>query len=295
MSVSITVVINSHTHKKKQAAEKQIQKVLQEIQAGIVPTRPTIFHTIISPPPDADTDPDYNPPPISQIVDEAYGLTGAASDTTGNVMCMAAFHVLQDENRDIRRELQAELAEAFPHDMKDSGLPYQKLEKLPYLTAVIKEGLRLSYGVIHPIPRVVVVAAASSSEKRERGGVVFNGVFVPSGVSFFFLILFISISSPLLFPFLSYFLLTFLSLFFPYFLFFSYIPPFSFLFISLSFYLFSPFSHSSLLLLPSFSAPFLSPFPLFSLSVLFFSSPSSFFFLSPSLIFSLSLTLYLPF
>jgi len=140
---------------------------MKEVDAGIIPSRPTIFHTIISP---SGAEEDYQPPPVEHMVDEAYGLTGAASDTAGNVMCVCTFHVLQ--NPEIRSKLLAELADAFRGSNSTAQLDYQTLEHLPYLTAVIKEGLRMAYGVIHPLPRVVA-----------EDGVVFDGFHIPRGVS----------------------------------------------------------------------------------------------------------------
>lgn len=151
-----------------QKAEDQVKRVMKELDDGIVPTRKTIFHTILMPP--SEDGEDYQPPPMDHIVDEAFGLTGAASDTTGVVMSTCTFFTLQ--NPKIRDALVAELAEAFPGADPTARLDYQTLERLPYLTAVIKEGLRCAYGVIHPQPRVVA-----------EDGVVFNGVPIPKGVS----------------------------------------------------------------------------------------------------------------
>ncbi|KAJ3914554.1 cytochrome P450, partial [Lentinula edodes] len=36
----------------------------------------------------------------------------------------------------------------------DSPMSYVVLKKLPYLTAYIKEALRFSIGVVHPLPRM---------------------------------------------------------------------------------------------------------------------------------------------
>jgi len=104
---------------------------------------------------------------VDHIVDEAYGLTVAAAETTGNALTICAFHVVY--NPDIYAKLRKELVEAFPDP--SAALDYLSLEKLPYLTGVIKEGLRLSYGVIYPLPRVV-----------PEGGASFNGVYISEGV-----------------------------------------------------------------------------------------------------------------
>ncbi|PBK81003.1 cytochrome P450, partial [Armillaria gallica] len=41
-------------------------------------------------------------------------------------------------------------------------MPLQSLEKLPYLTAFIKESLRLSHGVVTALPRIVQKATQIS-------------------------------------------------------------------------------------------------------------------------------------
>jgi len=143
--------------------------VVKEIENGVKPKRDTIFHTILKP---ASVDAGYTPPPVDHIVDEAYGLTAAAAETTGNAMSMCAFHVLH--NPHIYAKLRKELLEAFPDPA--ASLDYLSLEKLPYLTGVVKEGLRLSYGVIYPLPRVV-----------PKGGASYNGVYIPEGVSRYWL------------------------------------------------------------------------------------------------------------
>jgi len=103
---------------------------------------------------------------VDNLKDEAFVLISAATDTTGNVMTVAAYNVIT--NHLIYRKLAAELAEAFPDP--SATLDFVTLEKLPYLTAVIKEALRLSYGIIGRLPRVT-----------PEGGAEFNGHYVPEG------------------------------------------------------------------------------------------------------------------
>jgi len=160
-------------------ARSQIQQVVKEVDAGMIPAKPTIFHTILDP------DADYYAhgllpgggkrwtPPVGHLIDEAFGLTGASSDTTGNIIAICMFFSLEKEG--IRRKLCAELEAAFPGADGTAGRlsDYQTLEKLPYLTAVVKEGLRRGYGNIYPLPRIAT-----------EDGLVFNGVPVPKGVSF---------------------------------------------------------------------------------------------------------------
>ncbi|KAJ2928512.1 hypothetical protein H1R20_g8587, partial [Candolleomyces eurysporus] len=64
---------------------------------------------------------------------------------------MGVFRILSDKS--VERKLRQELAEAWPE--VDERISLERLEKLPYLTAVIKESLRLSHGVVSPLPRIV--------------------------------------------------------------------------------------------------------------------------------------------
>lgn len=77
------------------------------------------------------------------MAEEAFNMCVAAADTTGNAMTVATYHVIINPN--IYERLTGELEEAFPDPDAAAGktqLPYSALEKLPYLTAVIKEGQR---------------------------------------------------------------------------------------------------------------------------------------------------------
>jgi cytochrome P450 len=142
---------------------KEVEKVVREVNAGVKPQRKTIFHTVLDP----NAAKAYKVPTVQHMVDEAFGMLGAAAETAGNAMTMCAFHIVF--NPEIYAKLRKELVEAFPDPTKPPD--YLTLEKLPYLTGVVKEGLRLSYGVIHPLPRVV-----------PEGGAVFNGHVLPQGV-----------------------------------------------------------------------------------------------------------------
>ncbi|KAJ8093191.1 hypothetical protein PM082_020676 [Marasmius tenuissimus] len=86
--------------------------------------------------------------PKSQVVDECASMQLAGSDTVGNACMIGTFHILRKRTTltKLRRELDA---------MREEQMTFEALEKLPYLTAVIKESLRLSYGVASPLPRVI--------------------------------------------------------------------------------------------------------------------------------------------
>ena len=97
--------------------------------------RRTIFHQRLDP---SQNEPGYEAPTVKHMQEEAFSLLTAASDTAGNAMTVATYHMLT--NPDMLATLQKELRDAFPDP--HGKLPYQTLEKLPYLTAVIKESQR---------------------------------------------------------------------------------------------------------------------------------------------------------
>jgi len=157
--------------------KKDVEHVVGDIHAGVHPEKPTIFHTVLNPDAKAALLGGNTKivPTVKHMVDEAFVVVGAASETVGNTMTVCTFHVLS--NRDIYAKLRAELVAAFPD-------PTQKvdtltLEKLPYLTGVIKEGLRLSYGVLHPLPRVVPEPGASFNGYWFKAGVCINLSYLP--------------------------------------------------------------------------------------------------------------------
>jgi cytochrome P450 len=125
-------------------------------------SKPTLFQRLLTP----GIVSGYNVPSPANLSDEAYTVLGAAGDTTGNTLTTATYHAVS--NPSIYNKLTAELKQAFPDP--NSKLDYVTLEKLPYLTGVIKEGLRLSFGVPGRLPRVV-----------PETGAVFEGYAVPRG------------------------------------------------------------------------------------------------------------------
>lgn len=111
----------------------------------------------------------------------------AGTHTTRHALSIGTVYLLQ--NPEIEKKLFEELETAMPDINK--YISYQSLEKLPYLvsnppsleidkvpltyiykTGFIKESLRLSYGVVGPLPRVV-----------PRGGATIAGQHFPENVS----------------------------------------------------------------------------------------------------------------
>lgn len=122
----------------------------------------TIFHAML------EADVPREEKTVQRLVEEAHTLTSAGSMTTANTLDTTFYHLLSNPKTHLAR-LRRELDEAIPDS---STIPaVSDLEKLPFLTAVIHEGLRLSKGVPHRLARV------SPDESYRYGDVV-----IPRGV-----------------------------------------------------------------------------------------------------------------
>lgn len=156
-----------------------VLQVRNQFLMGIKPTRRSIFHELLDPPAPDPEDVDAGPrapPSLERLAGEAMSFCTAAADTTGNSMETAVFNVIT--HPEIYAAVRAELLAAFPNLPEDSdqSLDYITLEKLPYLTGVLKEGQRMSYGVMGRLARAV-----------PKGGATFNGYYIPEGVSLYFI------------------------------------------------------------------------------------------------------------
>jgi len=131
--------------KMKAGYERQVDCFLNNPEAlSTIAEHETIFHHLLEPK-------NQERPSRSSLLDEAYILVGAGGDTVGNACTIGTFYALKYPS--IHQRLKEELEEVWFD--KDRPMSYATLEKLPYLTAFIKEVLRFSTGVVHPLPRVV--------------------------------------------------------------------------------------------------------------------------------------------
>ncbi|KAF2103338.1 cytochrome P450 [Rhizodiscina lignyota] len=96
-------------------------------------------------------DPRYGAVTQRRLEEEALSLIAAGADTTGNASTMAVYQLLR--HPDLYERVKDEVQSAQTGPGGEFGLI--QLEKLPYLTAVIKEALRMSYGLMGRLPRVV--------------------------------------------------------------------------------------------------------------------------------------------
>jgi len=129
----------------RQDLSKQVERIRngKEDQFSSPYSHRTIFHDLLqSKLPASEMGRD-------RLRDEAFTLVTAGSGSTAFVMRSLSYHIAA--NPRVRSKLIRELIDVMPHH--DSTADLTKLEKLPYLTAVIQEGLRLGMPVAHRATR----------------------------------------------------------------------------------------------------------------------------------------------
>jgi cytochrome P450 len=82
---------------------------------------------------------------LDRIYQEGQTLVAAGTETTAWSLSVIIFYLLK--NPATRQRLTDVLRKA-------NATTSTELEQLPYLNAVVQEGLRLSYGVSHRLPRI---------------------------------------------------------------------------------------------------------------------------------------------
>jgi hypothetical protein len=122
-------------------------RVLQakaDMDAGITYDRPTIFASLLQ------SDLGILDKEPQRLADEAAAVVGAGTETTSWALSVMTYHLLTKP--ELLAKLTAELKTVItdPQHLPD----WTVLETLPYLGAVIQEGLRLSYGVSSRTARV---------------------------------------------------------------------------------------------------------------------------------------------
>ncbi|KAI0007136.1 cytochrome P450 [Xylariaceae sp. FL0662B] len=124
--------------------------------------RPTIFDLLLNP----NLEKGHKPLNKEILVDEAFALCFAGTDTTSYGLSLATFYLLKnpDKLRALRQEL--ETLQTNPAGLFE----YRDVLKLPYLTAVVKEALRCSTPVAGITPRIV-----------PHEGAHVGGYFLPKG------------------------------------------------------------------------------------------------------------------
>ncbi|RLL98061.1 hypothetical protein CFD26_102885 [Aspergillus turcosus] len=111
------------------------------------------------------------PPKLSEelIIEELQTFVIGGGETVASAMTQCISGILQKP--DLYKNVWEEIVQVWP-EANAPVPPIEALEKLPLLTAVIKESLRLSHGVVAPLPRVV-----------PAGGAWIDSHYIPGGTS----------------------------------------------------------------------------------------------------------------
>ncbi|KAI9716588.1 MAG: hypothetical protein M1828_007621 [Chrysothrix sp. TS-e1954] len=139
-NLSSLFLINDMVHEKV----VQVQADLAEGKQ-IQSQNRTIFHDLLA---------NNTLPPeekkVSRLEVEGMALVAAGAMTVAHTLSVISYHILN--NTKVATTLRRELMTALP---KMSSPPaWNQLEQLPYLTAVIQEGLRWAHGVSHRLQRI---------------------------------------------------------------------------------------------------------------------------------------------
>jgi len=146
----------------KWALRNQIKSILRNPdQMNDAPHR-IIYRELLNP----EANKGHPVPTALQLQHEAEVLFTAGSHTTGTTLMTGVYYLLRSP--EAKQRLVDELRAAWP--ALDQPPNYEELEKLPFLTAVIKETLRLAIPVPGGLPRVV-----------PPSGAVISGVWIPGG------------------------------------------------------------------------------------------------------------------
>lgn len=117
---------------------------MQEHESGMIKSRRGVVEDIM----DSSLPPHEKTP--QRVTGEVTAILIAGTETTSWVLTVLTYHLLANP------KILARLTEELMAKVEDPiSLPtWSTLEKMPYLNAVMLEGLRLSYGLVHRITRV---------------------------------------------------------------------------------------------------------------------------------------------
>ncbi|KAK6224078.1 hypothetical protein LQW54_000225 [Pestalotiopsis sp. IQ-011] len=120
----------------------RVIRAKEAVEAGVVRERTIIFEDMLRSPalPDEDKT-------VYRLTGDGMIVVSAGTETTAWTLTVLPYHLLS--SRPITSRLSREL-----DGMDPKKLSSQALERLPYLTAVIPEAIRLSYGIAARLPRV---------------------------------------------------------------------------------------------------------------------------------------------
>jgi len=148
----------------KKALEGQVKSVLENPKLLDDAPHRVIYNELLNP----DANKGLAPPTASRLCDDARTLFAAGSHPAGTTLMTGAFHILR--NPEAKQRLVDEVHTVWP--VLDQAPSYEQLEKLPFLTAVTKEALRISIAIASGLPRIVPPSGAVISGVKIPGGTI---------------------------------------------------------------------------------------------------------------------------
>ncbi|KAG0650114.1 Cytochrome P450 monooxygenase yanH [Hyphodiscus hymeniophilus] len=149
----------------KKILVSQVREVTATPYSALEAPQKTIYNELLSPA--ATGGKKVN---TMSLYEEAQALVFGGTDTTANTLMVGIFHML--EQPALVSRLRKELLEVWPV-LEDVSPKFEELEKLPFLTAVIKESLRTGpTGIVSPLPRTLPNKATT-----------INGSIIPAGTT----------------------------------------------------------------------------------------------------------------
>ncbi|KAK6814081.1 hypothetical protein RU639_010126 [Aspergillus parasiticus] len=146
-----------------------IKKTKADLDAGIAKKEQTVFGSLL------ESDLPAEEKSVQRLTDEATSLIAAGTETVGWALAATTYYLLSNPEK--LQRLREEISQVV--DASGQLPPWTTLEKLPYLGAVIYEGLRLSYGVSARTARV-----ATEEDLVYHGEWTANGSNRPTTVSY---------------------------------------------------------------------------------------------------------------
>ncbi|KAL3464472.1 cytochrome P450 [Aspergillus heterothallicus] len=101
-----------------------------------------------------------------RLMNEGFALIIGGTETTARTLAVGAWHIY--DRADIREKLRAELKTVMP--LPETRPRWNQLERLPYLSGIVNESLRLSTGIANRSARVAPTET-----------LVYNGYRIPPG------------------------------------------------------------------------------------------------------------------
>lgn len=139
-------------------SRKRVETFVAAFEGGSKPSFPTAMERLLTP----NEEKGWLPPSVEGLKDEILTMISAGNDTTGITSMTGLYHILR--NPEIHARLLAELKTALP--APNDRAPYSTIEKLPYLSAVVKESLRYASAAASRTPRLVPKGGATLPDGR---------------------------------------------------------------------------------------------------------------------------------